>query len=68
MPMHYKIRFIAGTVVLLSLAAGQWLTPYAYLLSAFVGLNLIQSAFSRWCLMEGILIRTGIHKVGPADV
>lgn len=63
MNMHYKIRLIAGSLVLASLAIGYWIHPAWYLLTAFVGLNLIQSAFTRWCLMERILIRTGLHKV-----
>ncbi|NIP79752.1 MAG: DUF2892 domain-containing protein, partial [Gemmatimonadetes bacterium] len=38
--------------------------PAWFLFTAFVGVNLIQSAFTRWCLMERILIRTGIHRPG----
>lgn len=64
MDMHNKIRLIAGTFIMLSLAVGHWLTPLAYLFTAFVGLNLIQSSFTRWCLMETLLIRTGLHESG----
>lgn len=59
MSLHHRIRLIAGTFVLLSLALGTWVSPYWYLFTAFVGLNLIQSAFTRWCLMETILTRLG---------
>ncbi len=55
MPMHYAIRLIAGSFVLISLALGYWVSPYWFLFTAFVGVNLIQSAFTRWCLMEQIL-------------
>lgn len=65
MDMHYKIRLIAGTFILASLALGHWFNPLAYLFTAFVGVNLIQSSLTRWCLMETILIRTGLHKVNP---
>ncbi len=59
MSMHYLIRRIAGTFVLVSLALGYWVSPYWYLFTAFVGLNLIQSSFTRWCLMETFLARAG---------
>jgi hypothetical protein len=59
MPMHYAIRLVAGTFVLVSVALGYWVSPYWLLFTAFVGINLIQSAFTRWCLMEKILGRLG---------
>ena len=54
------IRRIAGTFVLASLALGYWVSPYWLLFTAFVGLNLLQSSFTKWCLMEDILKRAGI--------
>ena len=62
MKMHYIIRRIAGTLVLLSLALGYWVSPWFYLLTAFVGLNLLQSSFTKWCLMENILEKAGVAK------
>lgn len=62
MKMHYIIRRIAGTLVLLSLALGYWVSPYFLLLTAFVGLNLLQSSFTKWCLMENILEKAGVAK------
>ncbi len=58
--MHYAIRAIAGSFVLISLALGYWVSPYWYLFTAFVGLNLLQSSITKWCLMEKILARLGI--------
>ena len=58
--MHYIIRRIAGTFVLASLALGYLVSPWWYLFTAFVGLNLLQSSFTRWCLMENILEVAGI--------
>ncbi|HEU4464300.1 MAG TPA: DUF2892 domain-containing protein [Gemmatimonadota bacterium] len=60
--MEQKIRAIAGTFVLASLALGWYVSPLWFLFTAFVGLNLLQSAFTRWCLMEDILRATGIHR------
>ena len=60
MSMHYAIRAIAGTFVLISLALGWFVSPWFFLFTAFVGVNLIQSSFTRWCLMEDILAKLGI--------
>jgi len=54
------IRAIAGTFILLSLALGYWVSEWFYLFTAFVGLNLLQSAFTKWCLMENILRKFGV--------
>ena len=62
MKMHYIIRRIAGTLVLLSLALGYWVSTYFLLFTAFVGLNLLQSSFTKWCLMENILEKAGVAK------
>lgn len=62
MPMHYKIRLIAGIAVLTSLGLGWFVSPWFFLFTAFVGLNLIQSSLTHWCLMEDILRATGIHR------
>ena len=58
MPIEMTIRAIAGTFVLASVALGWFVSPYWFLFTAFVGANLLQSAFTRWCLMEDILKRT----------
>jgi hypothetical protein len=60
MKREMMIRAIAGTFVLTSLALGYWVSPYWFLFTAFVGLNLLQSAFTKWCLMEDILERAGV--------
>ena len=62
MRMHFIIRGIAGTFVLASLALGYFVSPWFYLFTAFVGANLLQSFFTRWCLMENILEALGITK------
>jgi hypothetical protein len=54
------LRLIAGALVVASLAVGYWVSPYAYLFTAFVGLNLFQSAFTKWCPMMAILRKAGV--------
>jgi Protein of unknown function (DUF2892) len=56
------IRLIAGVFVLLSLALGYWVNPYWFLFTAFVGLNLFQSAFTNWCPMMTILRKAGVKE------
>jgi hypothetical protein len=58
--MHYVIRGIAGSFVLISLALGWLVSPWWFLFTAFVGANLLQSSMTRWCLMETILTKTGL--------
>ena len=62
MSMERYIRAIAGSFVVISLALGWFVTPWAYLFTAFVGLNLLQSAFTQWCLMEIFLERLGLAR------
>ena len=56
MKIEHKIRVLAGTMILLSLALAHWVSPWWLLLTAFVGVNLIQSAFTGFCPPE-ILLR-----------
>lgn len=55
------VRGAAGVVVLASIALGFWVSPWFYLVTAFVGLNLLQSAFSRSCPMMWILRKAGLR-------
>ncbi len=60
MRMEDYIRAIAGIFILVSLFLGYLSSPYWHLFTAFVGANLLQSAFTKWCLMEKILTRLGV--------
>ena len=60
MTVNRYLRMIAGAFILLSLALGYWVHPGWYLFTAFVGLNLFQSAFSDWCPMMTILKKLGV--------
>jgi hypothetical protein len=54
------IRLIAGTFILASLALGLLHSPYWFLFTGFVGLNLFQSALTKWCLMDDILRKANV--------
>jgi len=62
MNVERAVRLIAGIFVLASLALGHWLSPYWYLFTAFVGLNLLQSAFTNWCPMMTFLRKLGMNR------
>ncbi len=62
MKMEQSIRAIAGSFVLISVGLSHVHSPYWLLFIAFVGLNLLQSAFTKWCLMEDILAALGVAK------
>ncbi len=49
------MRRIIGTLVLTSAALAYFVSPYWLLLTAFIGLNLLQFGFTDWCLMKTIL-------------
>lgn len=51
----------AGTVILLSLLLGVTVSPYWFWLTAFVGANLFQSAFTGFCPLALILRRLGVQ-------
>ena len=59
------IHIFAGAFVMISLALGVPASPlfvseYWLWCTLFVGANLFQSAFTRWCLLEKILLRLGV--------
>jgi hypothetical protein len=60
MTIHQYLRLIAGTFVLLSVALGYFVDQRWYLFTVFVGLNLVQSAFSDWCPMIAFLRKLGV--------
>jgi len=60
MTIERGLRLIAGTVLLVSLLLAWLHSPYWLGLTAFVGLNLFQSAFTNWCPMVWLLERLGL--------
>ncbi|MDP2816897.1 MAG: DUF2892 domain-containing protein [Polaromonas sp.] len=58
------VRIIAGAFILLSLALGipgspLYVSPWWLAFTAFVGVNLLQSGLTKWCLMEVIVRKLG---------
>lgn len=62
MTMDNAIRVLAGIMILISLALAHWVSEWFLLLTAFVGVNLIQSAFTGFCPPTIILRKMGIGK------
>jgi hypothetical protein len=60
MKIDTALRGIAGGFVLASVALGYWVSPWFYVLTAFVGVNLLQSAFTGWCPMMWLLGKAGL--------
>ncbi|MEX2382487.1 MAG: DUF2892 domain-containing protein [Opitutales bacterium] len=64
--MENIIRVLAGTMVLVSAALVVLVSPWWLLLGVFVGVNLIQSAFTGFCPAEIILRKLGVDRKGTA--
>jgi hypothetical protein len=62
MKIDTALRGIAGGFVLASVALGYWVSPWFYAFTAFVGVNLLQSAFTGWCPMMWILGKAGLKR------
>ena len=60
MTVERVLRLVAGIFILVSLALGHWVSPYWYLFTAFVGLNLFQSGFTNRCPMMTFLRKLGV--------
>ncbi|NQT39651.1 MAG: DUF2892 domain-containing protein [Planctomycetes bacterium] len=61
MSIERGLRLIAGLVVLTSLLLGVFHSQYWLLLTAFAGVNLLQSGLTNWCPMVWILGRLGLR-------
>ena len=55
------LRLVAGFFVFLSVLLGVYVNPWFLAFTAFVGLNLLQSAFTNWCPMMAILRTFGLR-------
>ncbi len=54
------IKGIAGTFILVSLVLAHYVNPNWIWFTAFVGANLLQSSFSKWCMLGIILNKLGV--------
>lgn len=62
--LNTYFRVIVGTMVLLSVVLTVYVNPNWMWFTVFIGVNLIQSAFTKWCLLETILVKLGVKKEG----
>ncbi len=61
MTVDNGVRVVAGTFILISLVLTLWVSPWWLFFTAFVGLNLIQSAFTGFCPAALILRKLGFR-------
>lgn len=64
MTIEQGLRMAAGIVVLTSVALAVLVSPYWLLLTAFAGLNLLQSSLTNWCPMVWVLAQLGLKPCG----
>jgi Protein of unknown function (DUF2892) len=62
MKLENAVRILAGTMVLASLALATWVNIHWLYLTAFVGVNLIQSALTGFCPAEIVFRKLGVGK------
>jgi len=60
MNVERYLKMIAGSFVLVSVILAHYHSPYWLFFTGFVGLNLLQSAFTNWCPMITILKKLGV--------
>lgn len=64
MKLKNLMRLIIGVLILSTALLGYFASKYWLFATIFIGLNLIQYAFTNWCLLERILIRLGFNDGG----
>jgi hypothetical protein len=62
MTVNDALRAIAGLFILISVALGYFVHPGFFVFTAFVGANLVQSGFSKWCPMITLLRKLGLRE------
>ncbi|WP_375242263.1 DUF2892 domain-containing protein [Lacinutrix sp.] len=60
--LNTYFRVIVGFMVLLSVVLTVYVNPNWMWFTVFIGVNMIQSAFTKWCLLESILLKLGVKK------
>ena len=61
MNVERALRLIAGLFIVVSVALGWLVSPWFYLFTVFVGLNLFQSGLTNWCPMMAVLRKAGVR-------
>lgn len=66
MTVDDMLHLIAGSFILVSVILGVYVSPYFFLFTGFIGLNLLQSAFTKWCPMMWLLRMAGFKEYPTA--
>jgi len=66
MTINDSIKLIAGSFALISILLVYYVNEYFFLFTGFVAINLIQSSFTKWCLMDKILVKFGVKEGGTS--
>lgn len=67
MTVNEGLRLMAGVFTLISILLAHYVSPYWLLFTGFIALNLIQSAFTKWCPAMVILKKMGLKEEKPVD-
>jgi len=67
MTVNEGLRLMAGVFTLISILLAHYVSPYWLLFTGFIALNLIQSAFTKWCPAMVILKKLGLKEERPVD-
>ncbi len=67
MTLDRAVQAFAGVMILISVALTQFVSPWFWLLTAFIGFNLFQSAFSGFCPAAIVMRKLGIGRVDGAS-
>lgn len=60
--LNKYFRIIVGFMVLLSVVLTYFVDQRWMFFGVFIGVNMIQSAFTKWCLLENILVKLGVKE------
>jgi hypothetical protein len=66
MNIDRAVMAFAGVMILISIALTQFVSPWWWLLTGFVGLNLLQSSFTGFCPAAMVLRKLGVGRTAPA--
>lgn len=67
MTLDRAVMIFAGVMILLSLALGSWVSPWWYLFTAFIGVNMIQSSLTGFCPAAIVFRKLGIRPGNAFD-
>jgi hypothetical protein len=67
MTVEEGLRMVAGMFILISVSLSWFVSPLWLWFTVFIGVNLLQSAFTGWCPMMWLLRKVGMPVCGPAE-